>query len=147
VDDELAQRSRIRDTLVRYTLAFRRKDVELLDGVFARDAIIDYRASGGPHGDWATARAWIASVLSGCHRFLLYVGDSTYAFSADGRSADVETSWQGVFVQHSDGPSLQVYGTYDDRFVRVGDRWWIQERADHPLWQVASPAPLAVEGG
>ncbi len=147
MDDELEQRARIRDTLVRYTAAFRRKDVDALDAVFAPGAVIDYRESGGAVADWAATKQWVASVLADCHRFLLYVGDSTYAFASDGASAQVETSWHGVFVQQVDGPSLQVYGTYEDRFVRTADGWRIEERVDHPLAQVVNVAPVALEGG
>lgn len=138
--DDLIDRTGIRDTLVRYTVAFRRKDVDHLDAVFAPQAVIDYRESGGPLGDWAAAKAWIASVLAGAHLFLLFVGDSTYRFEEDEAAADVETSWSGVFIATPDGPTMHVYGTYEDRFVRIGDRWQIVARTDHPAWQAVMPS-------
>jgi ketosteroid isomerase-like protein len=147
VAEEWAERAEIRDALVRYTVAFRRKDVDHLDGVFTPDAVLDYRESGGPLGDWPTTKHWIASVLEDAHLFLLYIGDSTYRFQEDQLAADVETSWHGVFITSPDGPTMQVYGTYEDRFVRTGDGWKILARTDHPAWQAVHSAPIPVQGG
>jgi hypothetical protein len=144
--DELRERAQIRDVLVRYTVAFRRKDVNLLDTVFAPGAVIDYRESGGSQAGWATTKEWVASVLDGAHLFLLYIGDSAYTFGDDGASADVETSWHGVFVQDAGGPTMFIYGTYEDRFARTGDGWRIAARTDHPLWQVVPPVAAPIEG-
>ena len=47
---EISDRIRINDLLVRYTLAIDTKDYDLLDTVFQPDATVDYTTSGGIRG-------------------------------------------------------------------------------------------------
>ena len=83
---------------------------------------------------------WLRGMID-VELFMLFVGDVYPVFAADGQTAEVESTWHGVFVAEADAPPLIIFGTYADRFVRTPDGWRISERIDHPAAQVpAGPA-------
>jgi hypothetical protein len=133
----------IREVLARYMRAMRLHDVDLMDGVFTEDAVIDYTAIGGSKTSWAETKDWLRGMIAVEH-FILFVGDVYPTFADDARSAAVESTWHGVFVATPDTPPLLIFGTYDDDFVRTADGWRIRARTDHPAVQVvAALAPQA----
>ena len=134
----------IREVLARYMRAMRLGDVDLMDDVFLPDAIIDYTAIGGSVSPWTETKPWLREMIA-VELFMLFVGDVSVTFDADGIGADVESSWHGAFVATPDTPPLTIFGTYDDRFVRTPDGWRIEARKDNPLLQIPGPPPVPAE--
>lgn len=129
----------IREVLVRYMLAMRTRDVDLMDDVFTPDATIDYTAIGGSRAPWSETKAWLRGMID-VELFMLYVGDIYPTFERDD-AADVESTWHGVFVAAAGVTPLTIFGTYTDRFVRTAAGWRISERTDHPAAQVPAGSP------
>jgi hypothetical protein len=139
--DEVADRFEIRDLIARYMRAIRVKDLDLMDDVFSDDAVIDYTAIGGERASWADTKPWLGGMVLGVDLFWLYIGDMLFTFSADRSSAEVETTWHGVFVADAAAAPLIIFGSYDDRFVRTAGRWRLAERVDRPALQVPASPP------
>ena len=138
--NDAADRAAIREVLATYMRAMRAGDVDLMDAVFTADATIDYTAIGGSVASWPDTKPWLRGMID-VELFMLFVGDVYPVFAADGQTAEVESTWHGVFVAEADAPPLIIFGTYADRFVRTPDGWRISERIDHPAAQVpAGPA-------
>ena len=138
--NDAADRAAIREVLATYMRAMRAGDVDLMDAVFTADATIDYTAIGGSVASWPDTKPWLRGMID-VELFMLFVGDVYPVFAADGQTAEVESTWHGVFVAAADAPPLIIFGTYADRFVRTPDGWRISERIDHPAAQVpAGPA-------
>lgn len=135
---EVADRIEIRDVLARYMKAIRVKDLDLMDDCFTADAKIDYTAIGGSEKSFPDTKAWLVPMVVGVELFWLYVGEVYPTFSADGDSAEVETTWHGVFVAAAGDAPLIVFGSYDDRWERTSDGWRIAYRKDRPEIQVLS---------
>ena len=139
--NDAADRAAIREVLAWYMRAMRLRDVDLMDDVFTADAIIDYTAIGGSVASWPDTKPWLRGMID-VELFMLFVGDVYPIFDADRETAEVESTWHGVFVASAGAPPLIVFGTYADRFVRTPDGWRISERIDHPAVQVpAGSAP------
>jgi hypothetical protein len=133
--NDAADRAAIRDVLACYMRAMRLGDVDLMDAVFTADATIDYTAIGGSVASWPDTKPWLRGMID-VELFMLFVGDVYPVFAADGQTAEVESTWHGVFVAAAGAPPLIIFGTYADRFVRTADGWRIAERVDHPAVQV-----------
>ena len=139
--NDAADRAAIREVLAWYMRAMRLRDVDLMDAVFTADATIDYTAIGGSVASWPDTKPWLRGMID-VELFMLFVGDVYPVFGADRQTAEVESTWHGVFLASADAPPLIVFGTYDDRFVLTPDGWRISERIDHPAVQVpAGSAP------
>jgi ketosteroid isomerase-like protein len=130
----------IRQQLSRYMRAMRMKDLDAMAEVFTDDAIIDYSAIGGGRASWPETRTFLEATLGGVQQFLLHTADIFIELAPDGTTAEVETTWHGVFVPLGDGPPLLVFGTYEDMFRRVADGWRIAVRVDRPAVQLPVPA-------
>jgi hypothetical protein len=139
--NDAAHLAAIHEVLACYMRAMRRRDVDLMDDVFTADATIDYTAIGGSVASWPDTKPWLQGMID-VELFMLFVGDVYPVFATDRQTAEVESTWHGVFVASADTPPLIVFGTYTDRFVRTPDGWRISERTDHPAVQVpAGSAP------
>jgi hypothetical protein len=139
---EAADRLAIREVLATYMRAMRTHDVDMMDGVFTPDAMIDYTAIGGSRASWAETKPWLHTMID-VELFMLYVGDVYPNFDPSGDAADVESTWHGVFVAAAGATPLVIFGTYTDRFVRTPEGWRIAERTDHPAIQVPAGSPPA----
>src|SRR5581483_2379592 len=60
---EVSDRIEINDLLVAYSHAVDFRDWDGLDDVFTADAVIDYTAMGGPRGDLAATKAFLAETM------------------------------------------------------------------------------------
>jgi hypothetical protein len=107
--------------------------------VFTADATIDYTAIGGAKASWPDTKAWLQGMID-VELFMLFVGDVYPVFAADRATADVESTWHGVFVAGAGTPPLTIFGTYADRFVRATDGWRISARTDQPAIQIPAVA-------
>jgi hypothetical protein len=136
---ELADHAAIRAVLAHYMRAMRLRDVDLMDAVFTADATIDYTAIGGSKASWADTKGWLQGMID-VELFMLFVGDVYPVFAADRQTADVESTWHGVFVGSAGAPPLIIFGTYADRFVRTPEGWRISVRTDQPALQIPAPA-------
>ena len=138
--DEAGDLLAIRAVLAHYMKAIRIKNLDLMDDVFTPDAMIDYSGIGGSRKSWAETKPWLGDMVLGVELFMLYVGDVYTTFAADAGSAEVETTWHGVFVAAPGATPLIVFGTYLDQFVRTPDGWRIADRTDYPKIQVPTGA-------
>lgn len=137
--DDLADCAEIRAVLARYMRAMRMRDVDVMDTVFTADAVIDYTAIGGSRASWSDTKSWLRGMID-VELFMLFVGDVYPNFADDRNTADVESTWHGVFVAATGVPPLMIFGTYADQFVRTAEGWRISARTDQPALQVAAPA-------
>jgi len=110
-----------------------------MDTVFTADAVIDYTAIGGSRASWGDTKSWLRGMID-VELFMLFVGDVYPNFADDRNTADVESTWHGVFVAATGVPPLMIFGTYADQFVRTAEGWRISARTDQPALQVAAPA-------
>ena len=135
---EIADRLEIEQLIVRYTVAIDRKDWNLLDTVFAPDAILDYESSApDAKGPYPKMRAWLEQALAMFPMTQHLVGKSYVEL--DGDRAVCHTLFHNPMGMPVDadgyydpaGTSLHVFvvgGTYRDTCVRTADGWRIVEK-------------------
>ncbi len=126
--EELSDRLELQDLITAYSYAidFRRWDD--LDDIFTADARLDFTATGGESGDFATMKQWLARTLDMFtgHQHLVATTQIELAGDrASGRSIchnpmylDVDGKQQVLFVGL----------WYLDEFVRTKDGWRIASR-------------------
>ncbi len=135
-DAELADRIAIDDQLARYCRAIDTDDWDLLDEVFAPDAVVDYTSSGGIRGIFPEVKAWLAHVLPHFAVRQHYV--TNREVTIDG---DVATSraylYNPMGVRRADGGVDLFFtgGVYRDRWRRTPAGWRIVERVEVELWR------------
>ncbi|GDY29030.1 nuclear transport factor 2 family protein [Gandjariella thermophila] len=121
---ELSDRLEIQDLLVDYSDAVDRRDWDALDHVFTPDAVIDFRATGGAHGDLPTIKAFLADALSHFTASQHLVAASKIELAGD--TATGRTMCHNPMVL--DGQVMFVGLWYVDRFVRTEAGWRIRHR-------------------
>lgn len=135
----LADRTEIRELLVRYAYAFRTRQFDLLDDAFTDGATIDYTALGGSVAYWADTKAFVGGFIGSVHLFHLLIGDMTLSVAPDGATASAETTWHVAYQAKADSPVVQSYGIYRDRFARVDGEWRFAARVDLPSVTFTNP--------
>ncbi|MEV6067361.1 nuclear transport factor 2 family protein [Nocardia sp. NPDC052001] len=142
---EISDRMEIEDLMVRYSHAVDTKQWELLDEIFTADAHIDYTAMGGPAGDVASTKAFLATVMPNFTAFQHLIANS--AIKVDGDTATARTMCHNpMVVAGADGlPRLMLCGLwYHDSFVRVDDQWRISRRIEEKSYMFVAPPAEAV---
>ena len=129
--EEISDRMRIDDLLIRYTVAIDTKDWKLLDTCFTADADVDYTSSGGIRGKYPEVRAWLEKALAPFAMTQHLIGNTT--LELDGERARARTMvFNPMGIQKSDGglQVLYVGAWYVDELVRTPDGWRIRERSE-----------------
>ncbi|MBF6384174.1 nuclear transport factor 2 family protein [Nocardia farcinica] len=128
---EISDRMEIEDLMVRYAHAIDTHQWDLLDELFTADAHIDYTAMGGPAGDLAATKQFLATALPNFPAFQHLISNS--ALTIDGDTATGRTMCQNpMLVGGSDGPQqLMLCGLWNlDTFARIDGRWRIRSRVE-----------------
>ncbi|MFQ5514427.1 MAG: nuclear transport factor 2 family protein [Myxococcota bacterium] len=126
---EISDRIRIQDLLVRYTAAIDRKDWKLLDTVFTPDATVDYTTSGGIRGSYPEVRAWLQKALAAFPMTQHLIGNSELELHGD--EARCRTMVFNPMGGQKPEGGLQIFyvgAYYVDRLVRTAEGWRIAER-------------------
>ncbi|MFI9405106.1 nuclear transport factor 2 family protein [Nocardia sp. NPDC052316] len=128
---EISDRLEIQDLMVRYSHAVDTGQWDLLDHIFTEDAHIDYTAMGGPAGDVAATKKFLAAMLPNFPAFQHLISNSS--ITLDGDSATGRTMCHNpMMLSGGDGPpSLMLCGLwYLDTFARVDGQWRIARRVE-----------------
>ena len=133
---EMSDRLEIQDLMVRYSYAIDFHDWDALDDVFSEDALIDYTVFGGPAGDRASTKRFLAESLG--TSFVGYqhmVSGTTIEFHPDGM-ADARTQCLNpMAIGDADDPTVLFASLwYVDKLVRTADGWRIRERVEHQVF-------------
>lgn len=134
--DQLADRLGIVDVAVEYATSIDTRDWESLRGLFAEDAVWEYRAAGerrtGPADIVARVRSAIESLDATQH----VVTNHVVAVTGD------EASHVCYYLaQHlRDGETFLAAGRYEDRLRRNKDTWHIVSRVLISTWSQGNPA-------
>ncbi|MCM6777694.1 nuclear transport factor 2 family protein [Nocardia sp. CDC159] len=137
---EISDRLEIEDLMVRYSHAVDAGRWELLDEIFTADAHIDYTAMGGPAGDLAETKRFLAAVLPNFLAYQHLVSNSS--ITVDGDTATARSICHNpMLVSGPDGrPTLMLNGLwYLDTFARVDGRWRITRRAQEKSYMFLTP--------
>ncbi|MEV0031997.1 nuclear transport factor 2 family protein [Nocardia sp. NPDC050793] len=128
---EISDRLEIEDLMVRYSHAVDSRQWDLLDEIFTADAHIDYTAMGGPAGDLASTKAFLASVLPNFPAFQHLVSNSSITVDGDIATARTMCHNPMLVAGESGAQSLMLCGLwYLDTFARVEGRWRIRQRVE-----------------
>ncbi|MCP2289456.1 nuclear transport factor 2 family protein [Nocardia amikacinitolerans] len=128
---EISDRLEIQDLMVRYSHAVDTRQWDLLDEIFTADATIDYTAMGGPAGDLASTKQFLATVMPNFPAFQHLVSNSS--ITVDGDTATARTMCHNpMLVAGEKGTqSLMLCGLwYLDTFARVDGLWRIRQRVE-----------------
>ena len=140
---QLSDRIEVEDLLERYTSAIDAKDWDLLDTVFAADAVLDYSSSGGPPaGPYPEIKAWLQRALAifpmtqhmiGKSRITLD-GDTAQCRSIFYNPMGMPTDANGKFTMDVAGRAglhtFVVGGFYNDTCRRTKDGWRIVKKVE-----------------
>ena len=135
--DQISDRFEILDLMNRYALAVDRRDWDLYRSVFAPDARIDYRDSGGEVGALEPIVEWLSAVLAPFAGLQHNMGNHLVEFDADGDTARACTYFLAVHTSldgRGEEVLLRVGGFYQDRLVRRDPGWRIAERVELSTW-------------
>jgi hypothetical protein len=125
----LLDRADISDLLIDYGTAIDARDFAALERIFTADAVIDYRATGGPLCTLEEARQFLAKALPQFPRSQHMMGNISIALQ--GATATARTMCHNPMVMRQPDGSEKVmfFGIwYADELVRTGDGWRIRNR-------------------
>jgi SnoaL-like domain len=133
---EMSDRLEIQDLMLRYSYAIDFHDWDALDDVFSEDAEIDYTAFGGPVGDRASTKRFLAESLSAS--FLGYqhmVTGTAIEFRDDGTARARTQCHNPMAIGDADDPTVVIASLwYVDTLVKTPDGWRIRERMEQPVF-------------
>ncbi|MFF3224033.1 nuclear transport factor 2 family protein [Nocardia suismassiliense] len=138
---EISDRLEIQDLMVRYSHAVDTGQWDLLDDIFTEDAHIDYTAMGGPAGDVAATKKFLATMLPNFPAFQHLISNSSITLHGD--TATGRTMCHNpMMLSGSDGPpSLMLCGLwYLDTFARVDGQWRIARRVEEKSYMFLAQA-------
>jgi hypothetical protein len=125
LDDRLA----IQDLIARYPIVVDGRDWDGLDALFALDAHIDFTAFGGPAGDLASTKAFLADALGGFRRTQHMMGLPAITLTGDRATARTSCHNPMVLDDGDGSTSVWLIGLwYDDEFARTPDGWRFTSR-------------------
>lgn len=139
---ELADRSEIMDTLIRYADAIDSKEFDRLADVFTPDAKVDYTSSGGIAAEYPKIRQWLEAALTPFPVYLHSLSNTTFRIQGD--TAHTRTYFINPMAYDAEDGSrhtFTVYGYYVDRLVRGADGWRIAERREDQAFMEGSLPP------
>jgi len=125
----LADRQAIADLLVRYADMVDRRDWPKMDSIFALEATIDFRPSGGPNGPFRGMLAWLDRALDSWPNALHMI--TNVAIELDGDRATARCYYHlpiGREEQQGAQVTVTSSGRFTDRLIRTADGWRIVAR-------------------
>ena len=140
---EVSDRLEIQDLLVRYCHAVDNRDWQAFEAVFARDAVLDFTAFGGPRSGVEDMAAYLRAALSGVQGTQHTI--STSLMEIGGKTARARTAAQVMMISaNGDGGShvLFIGLWYRDTLVATPQGWRICERVQERSWIHNLPAAM-----
>lgn len=146
----IADTLEIQALLATYVFAIDDKDMDALDQVFAPDAHIDYRSTGGAIGDWTQIKPWLAKALAPFPVTQHLIGMPAIRLDGD-RATSRTMLFNPIQVKRPDGSDYLFFigASYRDKLARTPDGWRIVERIETDPWFKDPPADLqapAIDG-
>ena len=126
VQQELTDRQAITDVLVEYCCALDRMDLPRLAALFTDDCFVEYgpepalRSRGAAELEKSLERLWRWRRTS--HHL------SNVQIKFNGRDEARVNSYVHAWHERPDGTTATILGQYQDRLVRINERWRIAER-------------------
>jgi 3-phenylpropionate/cinnamic acid dioxygenase small subunit len=137
---ELADKSAIEDLLVRYSYAVDFRDWKSYEQVFTTDAVIDYRAFGGPRTNVRAQIDYLKKALTPIESSQHTI--STILIDLKGDTARVACICHCPMVLKMKNGKTQVFFCglwYRDVVVRTADGWRIKERVEEKSYTYNMP--------
>jgi 3-phenylpropionate/cinnamic acid dioxygenase small subunit len=131
IQQELADKSAIEDLLIRYSYAVDFRDWSSYEQVFTKDAVIDYRAFGGPRTNVQEQIVYLKKALTPIESSQHTI--STILIDLKGDTARVRCICHCPMVLKLKDGKTQVFFCglwYNDVVVRTTDGWRIKERVE-----------------
>lgn len=125
----LLDRADIGDLMIDYGTAIDQRDFAALDRLFTADAVIDYRATGGPRCTLREAQQFLAQALPQFPRSQHMMGN--IHIEIDGETARTRTMCHNPMVWRAPdgGERVMFFGIwYADALVRMPEGWRIRHR-------------------
>ncbi|HKH05903.1 MAG TPA: nuclear transport factor 2 family protein [Acidimicrobiales bacterium] len=137
---EVSDRLELEDLVHAYSHAVDARDWDALDELFTPDATIDYTEMGGPRGDLASTKAFLAEVMPLMTSTQHLV--ATSRFVVDGDSATGRSiCFNPMAVEVAGAPHTFFCGLwYRDTFVRTAAGWRFADRYEERSY-VHNPPP------
>jgi len=125
---ELSDRFEIQDLMTTYGDAIDRKDFDLLDDVFTKDAVIDYTEAGGIRGNLEEVKAYLVKALSQFSSMQHMLGLPQITIKDDRASART-ILFNPMVVPSEKGTNVFFVGLwYVDELIRTDAGWRISSR-------------------
>ncbi|GAA3947531.1 nuclear transport factor 2 family protein [Gordonia caeni] len=126
---EISDRFEIQQLMVDYSTAIDSRRFDDLERLFTPDAYIDYRASGGTHGNFPEVKAWLADILPRFPAYAHLLGN--FDLKIDGDAATGRTMCFNPMVLSEEPKQVMYCGIwYVDEFIRTADGWRITRRVE-----------------
>lgn len=129
-----ADRRAIDDVLYRYAHALDFREWELMDEVFAPDAVADFLELGGVHEGREAIVSFVAAALTGLDATQHIIATPRVLLDGDRATATCYLQAQHVFRGAPGGDHFLVGGHYVDELVRTPEGWRITHRTLHMTW-------------
>jgi hypothetical protein len=127
--EDIADRLALQDLIARYAVAIDNRDFDALDPMFAPGARIDFSTFGGPIGELAEIKTFLAESLPMFERSQHMMGLPLIDIHGDAASARTSCSNPMIARKPDGSTSVWLIGLwYDDEFVRMTDRWRFSAR-------------------
>ena len=127
---QVSDRLEIEDLITEYSDAIDSREWDRLDDVFTADALIDYTAMGGPAGDPAAIKTFLAGTMPLMASYQHLV--ATSRIRVDGDRAEARTICFNPMVVDVGGAGHVFFCGlwYRDTFLRTPAGWRIAERRE-----------------
>ncbi len=140
---ELSDRFEIRDLIVRYANALDARRFEWLDEIFMPDAYVDYRATGGIDGPYATIRAWLPDATGAFPHMCHLVGNIAVTLEQDrARARTLCLNPVEVPLRPEGSQVMFLAMWYRDELLRTARGWRMTRRVQEGCIQHNVPAHL-----
>jgi hypothetical protein len=133
----IGHRIAIDDLLTRYSIAIDDENFDLLDSVFAPDAILDYTVSGGPRAPYPEVKAWLMTGLRGTNPGRMHMM-GTRQVLIDGKTARVRAYFFNPYaVPMLEGSYIYSLGGgfYNHKLALRPEGWRSVELYEHTVWR------------
>lgn len=139
---QLSDRAEIQDLITRYAYAIDDRNWDGLDQIFTEDAVIDYRAAGGPVGTLPETKAFLAEAMAQFSAFQHLSTTSDIVINGDEARART-ILFNPMVMQHEGEERVFFIGLwYEDEFRRTADGWRIKARREKKSWAFNQPANM-----
>lgn len=129
---ELSDRLEIDDLLTRYATGVDRKEWDLWETCFTKDAVIDYTAFGGIRGSVAEVRAWLEKTMVMFPMTQHMILNKEIVIEGD-RATSRAGFYNPMSLPLDDGENRLLFfegGYYCDQLQRTPEGWKIRERVE-----------------